>query len=119
MIQSNKPFLYDARNGEKWAIVLIEVTSWTVTGFGITYSVCDYAIANNTREFIGSKEVTRSWEQLNSLNVYLETVNDYSGMNKKDREFAKVRHGLLLETQTMPLYGSTAQDWVLTENNEV
>ena len=119
MIQSTRPLLYYARNGQKTALIEIEVKHWSVTNEGVTYYVSDYAVNGDVREFIGSEEEVRfrSWEQLNSLNDYLESIYDYTGMTKKEREFAKVQHGLLLETQTLPVYGSIASDWVLINKN--
>lgn len=118
MIQSIKPLLYAVRDGQKKGIIVIEVVSWTVTATGITYTVNDYDVNGDIRVFISAKEVFRSWDQLNSLNDYLESLHDYAGLTKKEKEFAKVRHGLLLDTQTKPVYGSTPEDWVLTENED-
>ncbi|MWB93001.1 hypothetical protein GON26_01380 [Flavobacterium sp. GA093] len=113
MIRSTVPLLYDARNGEKSAIVEIEIPSWQTGQDGITYNVRDYAINNDVKEFISSKFVFYSWDQINSLNDYIESIYVYSGLTKKETEYLKVKHALLLETKTRPIYGSNANLWVL------
>lgn len=120
MIQSTIPLLYDARNGQKQAIIEIIVPEWTVNELGITYVVHDYAITGEIREFIpkDNPDRFRSWDQLNSLNDYLESTYDYSGMTKKEMEFAKLKHGLLLEAQTKPVFGSQPNQWVIINNSE-
>ncbi|MCC9072442.1 hypothetical protein LNQ49_12700 [Flavobacterium sp. F-65] len=115
MIVSTIPLLYDARNGEKKAIIEIIVTDWKVNDEGITYVAKDYAINNNIREYINEKSVLYSWDKIVSLNDYLESLYSYQNLNKKELEFAKVKHALLLETQTHPVYGSLPVNWVLSE----
>lgn len=119
MIKSTIPLIYSVRDVQKIGIISIEVASWLVDSSGITYTVNDYAVNGDIRALIHSKEVFRSWDQLNSLNDYLESLNDYSGMTKKEKEFMKVRHGLLLDTQTKPVYVSKAADWILIENDDL
>lgn len=119
MIQSTIPLLYDARNGEKSAIIEIEIVSWQSTASGVVYVVRDYAINNDVREFISEKLVTYTWDQINSLNDYMDSQYNYGGLVKKELEFTKIKHALLLETQTRPVYGSTANQWVLTEVPQV
>lgn len=119
MIQSTIALNYDARDGIKQAVIELEIKSWAVNEDGIIYTVNDYAVNGDVKELIGIVERFRSWDQLNSLNDYLESQYSYSGLNKRDREFLKVKHGLLLETQTKPVYGSSAQQWVLIENTAV
>lgn len=119
MIKSNIPLLYDARDGEKRGTVEIAVNGWTVNKEGISYTASDYCVTDGVKTWISDKSVFRSWDQLNSLNDYLESSNDYSGLTKKQREFRKVKHGLLLETQTTPVYGSVASNWVYTENDDI
>ena len=114
MIQSNISLLYDARNGQRWGIIEIEIATWITTKEGISYDVIDYVINENVREFVASKTVFRSWDQLNSLNDYLLVNNNYDGLNLKEQEFKKVQHALLIETQTNPVYGSVAANWILT-----
>lgn len=119
MIKSTIPLSYDARNGEKLAIIELEITNWNSSFDGITYYVRDYAINDDVKEFISEKSVSYSWDQINSLNDYIENIYIYSGMTKKEIEFNKIKHALLLETQTRPIYSSTAQQWVLTEPTEL
>ena len=119
MIKSNTALLYDARDGEKRGIVVIAVNSWVANLEGITYTATDYCVTEGVRTWIGEKTVFRSWDQLNSLNDYLESSNNFSGLTKKQREFMKIKHGLLLETQTKPVYGSVASNWVFTENDDI
>lgn len=119
MIKSTKPLLYHARDGQKFGIIEVAINSWTTTKAGIIFTVTDYDISNGVRVFVDEKEVPRSWDQLNSLNDYLESINSYSGLTKMEMEFLKVKHGLLLDTQTKPIYCSEASDWVLTGNEDI
>lgn len=119
MIKSTIELDYDAREGVKQAIIQLEVDGWTTNKAGVTYTVNDYAVNGDVKELIDTVVRFRSWDQLNSINDYLKTIYDYSGMTKKAIEFLKVKHGLLLETQTKPLYKSVAANWVLTEDVEV
>lgn len=114
MIRSNIPLLYDARNGQRWGIIEIEVSFWQTTKEGVTYQIQDFVINDNTREFIAENLRFRSWDQLNSLNDYLLANYNYDNLNRKEQEFLKVQHGLLLDTQTKPVYGSMASNWILT-----
>ena len=117
MIKSIIPLLYHTRSGEKRAIIVVAVNSWQLKENGITYTITDYKIENGSREWISEKELTYSWDQLNSLNDYLDLQYDYTGLSKKEVEFLKAKHALLLETQTNPIYLSKASDWVLSEEN--
>lgn len=117
MIKSNIPLLYHTRSGEKRAIIEVAINSWQLKANGITYTITDYKIENGSREWISEKELTYSWDQLNSLNEYLDLKYDYTGLSKKQIEFLRVKHALLLETQTNPIYLSKASDWVLSEEN--
>lgn len=119
MIQSKIPLLYDARNGQKQAVIEIEVKEWETNFDGVKYFVRDYAINGNVKELINEKEVFYSWDQLISLNDYIESLNSYAGLNKKQLEYRKIQHALLIETQTNPVYCSTAENWELTENYSV
>lgn len=114
MIQSKTPLLYSIRDGEKRAKILKDVVSWLTSETGITYTENEYAVTGNVRELIGTQERHRTWDQINSMQEYLEANYNYSGLNEKQREFAKVRDALLVEIQTKPLYMSTANDWELS-----
>lgn len=117
MIQSIIPLLYKTRSGEKRGIIEVAIHSWTVSESGIIYNVTDYILENSSKQFIDEKPLPYSWDQLNSLNDYLDLNYDYAGLSKKEIEFLKVKHALLLETQTNPIYLSKASDWVLSEEN--
>lgn len=115
MIKSTVALLYDARNGQKSAVIEMEVSSWEVSSNGVRYNVNDYAVIGNVKELISTKTVLYSWDQINSLNDYLESQNTYKGLNKRDLEFLKVKQALLLETKTNPVYLSTPNQWIYTE----
>lgn len=117
MIKSTIQLLYDARNGQKQAIIEMEVKNWETGPEGVKYFVRDYAVNGTVRELINEKEVFYFWDQINSLNEYIESINTYTGLSKKELEYTKIQHALLIETKTNPVYCSTAENWVLTENN--
>jgi alcohol dehydrogenase class IV len=114
MIQSKIPLLYAIRDSEKRAIILKVVVSWVTSENGVTYTDNEYALVNDTRELIGTQERHRTWDQINSMQEYLAAQKNYSNLNEKQREFAKVQDALLVEEQTKPSYMSTADVWDLS-----
>lgn len=116
MIKSTTELNYDARNGEKQGIIQVEINNWLVNQSGVTYTVNDHAVNGSVKTLINSVDRFRTWEELNLLNEHLKNTYDYSGLTKKEIEFLKVKHGLLFETKTKPIYGSIPENWVLTEN---
>ena len=112
MVQSKKEIVYSITEGQKTAIVKREVTSWLYTKKGIVYTITDYAINGDVTTFISSKEESRSADQVNSFDEYLENNNSYENMNKMQLDFAKAQDWLLVETQTKPPYISVGTDWV-------
>lgn len=113
MIQSKKQLIYDARNGEKQAVIQVEIDSWNVTKEVTTYSVIDYALINDQKVMISQKQVNYDNATINQISHYLESTNDFSGLTKLERDWKKVTLALLIETQSKPLYGSLGIDWEL------
>jgi len=104
MIQSTISVKTELRGIEK-SIVQIEVISYKGTPEGNYYTVNDYAISfdnegNTVKKFIQEKTVFYPATKINQLNEFLESKNDYSGMTKMERDWAKIKEGLLIDTQT-------------------
>jgi hypothetical protein len=115
MIQSTIPLNYDFSDEKLKATIEIVINNWNSSKEGITYFVTDYAVRDNVKEFINERELFRTWDQINSLNDYLENENNYSGLNKKDLEYQKLKHTLLVEIQTKPSYFSKSENWVVMD----
>lgn len=120
MIQSTIPVVYGARN-EKTGIIKIEVrkTESSRTD-GEEYLVIDWEI-ENTGDAYFSKKVFWTNEQINQVNDYLESTNDFSGLSRVEIEKKKLQLALMLDTQTnlLPsgktIYGLNPSDWEFTE----
>lgn len=120
MIQTILPVVYGARN-EKTGIIKIEVrkTESNRTD-GEEYLVIDWEL-ENTGDAYFSKKVFWSNEQINQVNDYLESTNDFSGLSRVEIEKKKLQLALMLDTQTnlLPsgktIYGITPNDWELSE----
>lgn len=120
MIKSTIPAYCDLR-GSKKAIIQIEIDSYESTPLGTNYVVKDYSISddgngNQIKQLINTKTVFYSAEKINALNQFLEDVNDYSGMTKIERDWTKVKQGLLFDTQTN-LYDDDLTIYRLNPNN--
>lgn len=115
MIRSKIALAYNERSGEQRGIIQIEIDSWNTLKEVTTFNVIDYAILPSGDKLkISEKQVNRPSAEVNSIDAYLETKNDFTGMAKIDKEYLKAKLGLLLETQSKPLYNSVAADWELT-----
>lgn len=115
MIKSTIELVYDARNGEKQAIIQIEITSWVTNQIGVTYTVNDYAVGENeAKQLINTKDVFYTNEQLNQMDVLISSNTDFTGMSRTEIEWLKVKNALLYVTQQAPVYGSIASNWILT-----
>lgn len=115
MIKSTTELIYDARNGEKQALIQIEVDGWKTNKEGLTYTINDFAIgANESKQLINSKEVSYSTAQINEMDVLVSASGNFTGLSKMEVEWLKVKMALLYVTQQLPVYGSIANQWVFT-----
>ena len=123
MIKSTITAYCDLR-GSKKAFIQIEIGSYESTPAGTTYIVNDYELnddgqGNIVKQLINTKSVFYTAEKINTLNEFLESNYDYSGMDKITRDWTKVKHGLLIETQTnlyddgLTVYRLNPNQWVL------
>lgn len=123
MIRSNITAYCDLR-GSKKAIIQIEIGSYESTPVGTTYVVNDYTLTddgqgNIIKQCINTKSVFYSAEKINTLNEFLEGNYEYAGMSKIERDWTKVKQGLLIETQTnlyddgLTIYRLNPNDWEL------
>lgn len=120
MIQTIQPFFYEDR-GDKIAKIKIEIESFTIDKLGATYKVNDWAIQEDgTRTLYKSKEVRYSNEQIDNLESYIMANNDFTGKTKTQREWAKMKIALMLDTRTNLLSSGTTiyrlnpSDWEFT-----
>lgn len=115
MIKSIVELIYDARNGEKIAVIEIEVTIWVTNQEGVTYTVNDYAVdANGAKQLIAAKDLYYTNDQLNQMDLLISSTTDFTGLSRTEIEWLKVKKALHYVTQQAPVYGSIANQWVLT-----
>lgn len=123
MIKTTISVKTELRGIEK-SIVQLEVISYKGTPEGNFYTVNDYAITvdsegNAVKKFIQEKTVFYPADKINQLNDYLESQNDYSACTKMERDWAKIKQGLLIDTQTnlyedgTTIYDIQPSNWVL------
>jgi hypothetical protein len=116
MIKSTKELIYDARNGEKKAVIQIEIASWITNQDGVTYTINDYAVfQDSSKQLINTKEVNYRPEQINEMALIVISSSNFTGLSRTEAEWLKVKIALLFVTQQLPVYGSTATDWELTQ----
>jgi len=120
MIQTIQPFFYEDR-GDKIAKIKIEIESFATTKIGVVYKVNDWAVQEDgTRTLYKTKEVSYSNETINQLDAYISANNDFTGMTKIEREWAKMKIALMLDTQTnllgsgTTIYRLNPSDWEFT-----
>ncbi|MHC0442307.1 hypothetical protein [Flavobacterium sp. 3-210] len=104
MIKTTIPVKTELRGIEK-SIVQVEVISYKGTPEGNFYTVNDFAVSidsegNTVKKFIQEKTVFYPADKINQLNEYLESQNDYSTLTKMERDWSKIKQGLLIDTQT-------------------
>jgi hypothetical protein len=117
MIQTKTEFYYQDR-GDGLAKIKVEITDYVTDANGCTFTVKDWAIlADGTRTLYNTKTVTYPNAKLDQLDAYVEANNDFTGMTKTEKDWAKIKIALLLDTQTNPLpsgltiYRLQPNDW--------
>jgi hypothetical protein len=120
MIQTKEIIIYGDRS-EKQGKIMVEVRPLEMTKEGINYLVIDWDISLSPPVAILSKEVFYDNDEINQLDAYLESTNDFSEMTKSEKEWAKVKLALMIDTQTnLLLNGKTIRglepsDWEFSE----
>lgn len=120
MIQTKEIIIYGDRS-EKQGKILVEVRPLEMTKKGINYLVIDWDISLSPPEAISSKEVFYDNDKINQLDAYLESKNDFSEMVKSEKEWAKVKLALMLDTQTnllsngKTIRGLEPSDWEFSD----
>lgn len=116
MIQTKQIIIYGDRSQYEGR-VLIEARPLEMKKEGINYLVIDWDISKEPAEAISSKEVFYDNAKINQLDAYLESTNDFSQMNKSEKEWQKVKLGLMLDTKTnlrpdgKTIRGLNPDDW--------
>jgi len=119
MIQSKFPTYYQAWGNAK-AIVKLSVSTSVQEIEGIVYTVVYSAILPDEEFVIGTKPVFKNNEEIDQLNSYLESLNDYSGFSKSELEWEKIKDALLLDVQTnlyddgKTVFRLNPEDWELS-----
>ena len=120
MIQTKMAIVYGDRSN-KSAIIKIDIHSFSTTKDGTIYLVNDYAVINGIDEIISAKEVAYTNDQIDNLNAYIEANNDFTGLTKTQKDWQKIKIGLMLDTQTnllasgKTIYKLTPSDWEFSE----
>lgn len=114
MIRSNRELIYDARNGEKQAIIEVTVTGLATDSQGATYKVSDYAVLEeDSRMQINQKDYRMTNEQINDADLLVRDLAVFAGLSKTERDWLKIKLMLFQLTRQSPIYGSVASDWEL------
>lgn len=120
MIQTKTAFYYQDR-GDQLAKIKVEIENFVTDKNGATFTVNDWAIAEDgTRTLYNTKYVRYTNETLNQLDAYIEANNDFTGMTKSEKEWAKIKIALLFDTQTnllqsgFTIYRLQPTDWEFT-----
>lgn len=114
MIQSTKSLIYDARNGNKQAIIQVEITSYVTNKDTVTYTVNDFAVDDlGAKQLINTKETSYTSVQINEMEALICSSANFVGLTRTQSEWLKVKLALLFVTKMNPIYGSTANDWEL------
>ena len=112
-IISTVPLVYDNRS-DKSAIIVIEIANFVKDPSQQKYvaTVVDYRKEDYGLEEVSRKLVDYPKQAIDGLFVALNTpvllTDSYF-----DKTSNLLRNGLLMETQMNPVYGSTAEDWEL------
>lgn len=116
MIQTKQPISYEDR-GDKESILLVEIDSFKTTKEGTTYLVHDWVFVDGVKTIHNAKEVFYPNAQMDAISAYIDANNDFTGLTKTQREWAKIKIALMLDTQTnlletgKTIYKLTPQDW--------
>lgn len=122
MIKSTIKLKYDSRNRRKEAFITIELKELeTIDGVKRFMVIDSIDTENGGKMQIFSKSYYQTPEQIDALDAYLISNNDFSGMGRTERDYLKLRLGLLHfvkndfvnEDQTEVIYGATPYQFVL------
>lgn len=121
MIQTKTEFFYEDR-GDKVAKIKVEIDSFQTDKNGVTYNVNDWAIlSDGTRTLYKQKSVRYTNEQINQLDAYISSTNDFTGLTKTEKEWKQLQIALMIDTQTNLLNSNTTiyrlqpSDWEFSE----
>lgn len=120
MIQTTIPINYDVRSN-KLGFILIDIPSFICTKHEKIFTINDFILNNDgTKQIYQSKEVTKTNEELNQLDAYLESNYDFSEMTSQQKEWKKIQLGLMLDVTTnllengKTIYIQDAEVWTFT-----
>jgi hypothetical protein len=117
MIQTKEPILRN-RNGVL-SVLKLEVRPDIKTTTGRKFLVIDWNTSDESSAYF-SKYIHKTDEEIDTLEVYIETNYDLSGLDREKREYKKLQIALILDTQTNLLedgktvYGLNPNDWEFT-----
>lgn len=121
MIQTKTIISYEKRANKK-GIILIDIPFFVATKEGKTFTVNDYVLKEDgSKEIFSAKEVFRTNEELDNLDLYLEANNDFSELSPQVKEWKKIQLGLMIDTQSnlfedgKTIYDLEPSEWEFTE----
>jgi hypothetical protein len=130
VVRSKKELIYDSR-GNKSAIIALKITDWVRSAKfdRFTATVEDMVVRDvvnpesgspqKTYEIISRKEVVKTNEDVNNLFNYIGIPIEI-GDNFNEKIDYLIAQGLLIDTQTEPIYSSVAEDWeIIDETLEI
>ncbi len=116
MIQTKQEVVYGDRD-EKQGKIKVEIQSTKTVKSGIFFLVNDWDISKNPPEIWKAKEVFYSNAQIDQIDAYIEANHDLSELTKSQKEWQKLKIGLMIDTQTNlfpsgnTIYKLTPSDW--------
>lgn len=116
MIQTKTAFLYDNIT-DALGKIKIEIESYSFDNLGKQFNVNHWAIdefGNKIHKL--SQRRFRSHEQLEQLETYINANFDFTGLTLKEKEFKKMKIGLLMDVQTN-LFENGMTVWKLQPND--
>lgn len=125
ILRSTKELVYDSRDN-KSAIIALKITDWVRSALNdrFTGTVEDYIVrdtgtttageALKSYERIASKPIYRTNQEVNDLFNYVATPIEI-GDNFNEKIDYIIVQGLMIDTQTAPVYGSTPEDWEIVD----
>ncbi|TDD77144.1 hypothetical protein [Flavobacterium caseinilyticum] len=120
MIRTTEEVYYEDR-GPKKSIIETEIFSYSVTHEGINLLIHDYVFVDGVKTIHKATEDFYSTLEMDTLDAYLFSDHDFSGMTKSEIDWKKLKEALMFDTQYvlfpdgLTLYRTNPNIWEFTE----
>jgi hypothetical protein len=120
MIQTKLAFQYEDV-GVNVAKIMTEAVNYVADKEGTTFTILDWAVADDgSRILYKTRYPRRTNAELDALDVYIESNNDFTGLTVTEANWAKIKIALYLDTQIAlsangdTIYKLKPADWEFT-----